>query len=373
MARLGPFGAGRRVVVGVSGGADSMALAWLLRGWGAPLAIIVDHGLRQGSAAEASLTHARLAAFGVPARVVRVSLARGPDLGARARKARYAALFAACRDEGLPDLLVGHHAGDQAETVVLRARQGSGPAGLAGMAAIAWHGDARVLRPLLTIAPERLRATLEQARIAWVEDPTNRDPATARGALRAGRVPRPDPNAGRRRAMAETALADELARAVAIMPGGHAEVHGPLSEAAWSALVWTVSGREHPPGSAAVYRLARAGQGTLHGVMARHGAVARESTGAAVAAAPGAVWDGRFVVLHGDARLQLGALGTDAAVTRTRPGPPAFALQTLPAVRLDGKLLAVPHLAYPDAATCRSVDVVFRPMKPLAGAPFAAD
>ena len=211
MAPLGPFGPGRAVVAGVSGGADSMALALLLRTWGDPLAVVVDHALRPGSAAEAATTMDRLAAMGVPARLVRLDgrLPPGPGLGARARAARYDALFDACRTLGRPDLVVAHHAQDQAETVMLRAQAGSGPMGLAGMARLGWRGHARLLRPFLGVDPRRLRATLRAAGIAWVEDPTNSDRSTARGALRS----QPFPAAGLLRAATATAAAAGPARA----------------------------------------------------------------------------------------------------------------------------------------------------------------
>ncbi len=71
MARLGPWDAARRVAVAVSGGADSLALAVLAQRWGDPVALIVDHGLRPGSAAEAEAARAALAARGMPARILR--------------------------------------------------------------------------------------------------------------------------------------------------------------------------------------------------------------------------------------------------------------------------------------------------------------
>ena len=368
MAALGPFGSARRVVAGVSGGADSMALAWLLSRWGAPLAVVVDHGLRADSAAEAALTVERLAGFGVVGRVERLDLRPGSDLGARARAARYAALLLVCRAEGLPDLVVGHHAQDQAETVVLRARAGSGAAGLAGMGAVSWRGDARVLRPLLGVAPGRLRTTLRAAGVPWVEDPTNADPGTARGALRGGPLPRPDAGAGARRTADEAALAAMLGHQVSMHPGGYAEVRGELPEAGWAALIWTISGRAYPPRLEGVRRLVRAGGGTLHGVVVRGGVVGREAAGAPVPA--GAMWDGRFAVDGAIPGATVSALGAEAARLRRRPGPPAFVLRALPAVRQDGKLLAVPHLPYPCAKTCLSVRIGFRPARPLAGAPF---
>lgn len=371
MAPFVPFGPGRRVVAGVSGGADSMALALLLRGWGAPLAVVVDHGLRAESAQEAALTAARLGDLGIAARVVALGLRPGPGIASRARMARYAALLAVCRAEGVPDLVVGHHAADQAETQALRAGSGSGAAGLAGMAPVVWRGEARVLRPLLGVLPGRLRATCQAGGAAWVEDPGNQDPATARGALRLGLPPTLMPGMGERRAAANRALAEELAAQVTLHPGGYAAV-GRLSAPAWSALVWTLSGRAYPPPVAAAARLATAGQGTLHGVQVRGGWAFREAAAVAgpVAAVRGAVWDGRFVVCDTVPGGEIRALGRDLGAVRVRPGPPAAALLALPALWIAGKLWAVPHMAFAMGETCPSVSIVFRPARPLVDSSF---
>lgn len=370
MAPLGPFVPGRRVIAAVSGGPDSLCLAWLLRQWGAPRAIIVDHALRPDSAEEAARTLERLHAMQVPARIVRIQVPPGPALGARARAARYDALLAGCREEGLPDLVLGHHVRDQAETQILRARRGSGPAGLAGMAAVSWRGDARLLRPLLGIDPARLRITLRAAGFGWAEDPGNTDPATARGALRQAPQPPPDAAAGPARQAAEAALADELARNVELHPAGYARMHGPISAAAWSALAWTLSGRPHPPSARGAERLARSGQGTLHGVLVRGGYAMREASGPDVPAAAGAVWDGRFVLDGTLPGAVVGALADDARRFRGRSGLPVRVLRRFLCLRQDGKLSAVPHLDFAAGEYCPSVHSAFRPMRPLAGAAF---
>jgi tRNA(Ile)-lysidine synthase len=179
MARLGPWRADRAIAVAVSGGADSLCLAVLAARWGKPFALVVDHGLRQDSAAEADLTTSRLAAIGIPSRKLPLrGLAPGPGLAARARAARYAALTEAAKASGHIDILLRHQAG-------------SGQAGLAGMAAIAFSSQSRLVRPLLGLPPARLRATLRAAGLAWVDDPSNTDPSSARARVREalGRAP----------------------------------------------------------------------------------------------------------------------------------------------------------------------------------------
>ena len=236
MAPLGPFEPSPHLAVAVSGGADSMALALLARDWvrargGRVTALVVDHGLRPESGVEAAATLERLGGAGIPAQgLVLQGLARGPGLAARARAARHAALAAAAVRLGVLHLLFGHHAGDQAETVAMRMLSGSGAAGLAGMAALTEAEGVRLLRPLLTVPPGRLRALLRAACVAWVEDPSNADALALRARLRRARgdaagegvLTRAAGEAaaarGRARAASELAVAGELAARVRVYP-----------------------------------------------------------------------------------------------------------------------------------------------------------
>jgi len=181
MAPFAPFEARPAVAVAVSGGRDSVALAVLSHGWaverqGRVLALIVDHGLRPESATEARVTGERLAALGIEAETLVWSGAKpATRLQQAAREARYRLLFDACRRHGILHLLTAHHANDQAETVAMRAAHDSGLDGLAGMAALVEHRDARLLRPLLAVPRARLTATLEARGIGWIDDPSNED------------------------------------------------------------------------------------------------------------------------------------------------------------------------------------------------------
>ncbi len=196
MAPLGPFGPAPRLAAGVSGGPHSLALALLAERWarrrgGDVLALVVDHGLRSGSAAEAAHVRGQLAGRGIAARVLALGLPAGPSMQERARAARLAALCTAAAAAGRPWLMLGHHRGDQAETMLFRALRGSGPAGLAAMAPARDAGAALLLRPLLGVAPAALEAVLAEAGLAPVRDPSNLDPRFARdspasGACRSG-------------------------------------------------------------------------------------------------------------------------------------------------------------------------------------------
>ena len=379
MSAAGPFGRARRVMVAVSGGADSMALAVLLARWGQPTATIVDHGVRPDSAAEAALVSSRLDALGIENSILTASLTHGPALAERARTTRYALLFDACVRAGLPDLLLGHHSSDQSETVRMRSDAGSGTAGLAGMAVVSYRNAVRLVRPLLAIDPARLRATLRQANVAWVEDPTNHSIRTARGRLRATMS---DADRAAALALAESSLAertrelravaDELA-GVWLAREGFAVIPRDLGPPALSALIWMISGREYPPPRAGLARGLAAR--TVHGVLMRPAGrlgpgtlLAREPAAVApwIAADDGMVWDGRFRINGVGTGLTLGALGADAASMRHRTTLPALVLATLPALRRGAALVAVPHLDFPDREACRSVSLEMWPRRQAA-------
>jgi tRNA(Ile)-lysidine synthase len=183
MAALGPFEDRPIIAAAVSGGADSMALVLLLDRWarargGRAIALTVDHRLRPEAAAEARQVGAWLAARGIAQRSLTWEHGgAGPRsaLQAKARRARYRLLAGWCRRRGVLHLALAHHAGDQAETVLMRLARGAGIDGLAGMSASLAREGVRLIRPLLLIDPRRLRASLVAAGQEWLEDPSNRD------------------------------------------------------------------------------------------------------------------------------------------------------------------------------------------------------
>lgn len=400
MTPLGPFEPAPRIAAAVSGGPDSMALALLADRWarergGSLLVLVVDHGLRPESGREAADTAERLGARGIAVRVrLLAGLPHGPGLAARARAARYDALTDACRAAGMLHLLLGHHAGDQAETVLMRTLSASGPAGLAGIAGVVETAFVRLLRPLLSVPPERLRATLVAAGVGWVEDPSNADARALRPRLRELRADRSGVGAatsalvaaaiaaGRERARRDGNSTAALA-GVALRPEGFARLDGgPLPASALAALAQAVTGATFPPRTAAMARLAASPRPATFGgarlLAAPRGLLlVREAAAmqSPVPALPGAVWDRRFRLAAGADPPQgatLGALGADAARLRRHSDLPAAVLVAVPALRQGNQVLAVPHLDYPDAATCSRVRVLFAPARPVAGAPFFA-
>lgn len=380
MARLGPFPPAPRIAVAVSGGADSLALAWLAGPWarargGEARGLIVDHGLRPGSAVEAATAAAQLEGLGVQARVLRLrGLSPGPGLAARARAARYAALAAACAEAGIAHLLLGHHAADQAETLILRALAGSDVTGMAGMAAATRLAGLWLLRPLLDVPPGALRATLTAAGLGWAEDPSNRDQAATRARLRALRgdldgggfatsaLVAAARAAGAARAAAEARAAAFLAAHVVLHDAGFAVLPpGPVPVPALAWLIAAVGGAARPPSGSGLARLAaRPGPATLGGARllpaGRLGPgwrLEREVARVApeVPAEAGARWDRRWRLEGADAPpgAMLGALGADAARLRAVSRLPASVLAGLPAIRRRGTLVAVPPLGWGEA------------------------
>lgn len=168
------------LAVAVSGGADSMALAWLAGEWAQRhgirlVAFTVDHGLRDGSSHEAEQVGQWLAARGIPHHILRWESTDKPqaNLQAQAREARYQLLASACAEQGITHLLLGHHLDDQAETFLIRLQRGSGVDGLAAMRPVSSFKSLILLRPLLDTPKSALTDFLAHSSQVWIEDPSN--------------------------------------------------------------------------------------------------------------------------------------------------------------------------------------------------------
>jgi tRNA(Ile)-lysidine synthase len=171
------------LLVAVSGGADSLALAAAVAFVAPRLglragAVVVDHGLQAESAEVAQRAAQACRALGLsPVRVERVRVpadGTGPESGART--VRYAALERAADDEDAAAVLLGHTRDDQAESVLLGLARGSGSRSLAGMAA----RRGRLRRPLLDVDRATTRAACAALGLRPWDDPHNRDPRYAR-------------------------------------------------------------------------------------------------------------------------------------------------------------------------------------------------
>ena len=210
---------GAVVVVGVSGGPDSMALLDVLARLASELVLRlvacgVDHGLRAAAAAELDVAQARAHALAVP--FERVLLAQPADhssVHAWARRERYAALHAIAARHGATRIAVGHTLDDQAETVIARVLRGSG---LRGLAAIDPARADGVVRPLIDASRGDVRLYLADSGVAFAEDPSNEDPRFERSRVRQNVLPAlaaETPNAAQHLAW----LADEAREADALL------------------------------------------------------------------------------------------------------------------------------------------------------------
>lgn len=176
------------ILVGCSGGLDSVTLLHLLRFGGGhdPSALVVghfDHGMRPGSAADAAWVRGLCRAWGLP---IREGVAREPiDNETAARRARWRFLEAAAAEVGARAIVTAHHADDQVETVVHHLLRGTGPRGLAGMAA----RDGLRVRPLLEVRRATIAGWAEARGLPVRPDPTNREPTNPRNHLRLEGLP----------------------------------------------------------------------------------------------------------------------------------------------------------------------------------------
>jgi tRNA(Ile)-lysidine synthase len=179
------------VLVAVSGGADSVALLHALVAIGQRAGVAhVHHGLR-GDEADGDLecVGSCARALGLAFHAVRVDASRrdhrSPE--ARARALRYAALEELRAEHGYACVATAHTLDDQAETVLLRAIRGTGPAGLAAIAPRS--GSGHLVRPLLEVRRKDLRRYLRSRGLEWREDSSNLEPRVPRNRLRSRVVP----------------------------------------------------------------------------------------------------------------------------------------------------------------------------------------
>lgn len=189
LRRYAAFAVGDLVIVAVSGGGDSVALLHLLMRLRQDLGVnlhvaSLNHGLR-GDAGRQDLEFVaglaarwRLPFIGENADVPRLSSEWGIGIEEAARRARYAFLAQVAREQGGACIAVGHHALDQAETIVLNIARGSGLRGLRGMSVVsrvADHREIRLVRPLLRVSKQELQSYRLQHKLPYRLDETNAD------------------------------------------------------------------------------------------------------------------------------------------------------------------------------------------------------
>lgn len=366
--------------IAVSGGGDSLALLHLARRCAARQgavieAVTVDHGLRPESAKEA-LAVARIAAeLGVAHQILRW---QGPaatgNLMDQARRARLGLIGAWAQGRGLPDILLGHTADDDAESFLLNLGRAAGLEGVSGMRrtfcaeGIRWH------RPLLSVSRAALRACLQAGGISWIEDPSNDDPrfhrVRARRAL-AGLAPLGisvgtlqatiGHLAAARHALRATLAAwvaqnvDEHAGGLALDLAAVRDLDPELRRMLLNRAILWMSGADYPPRGSSIARLAArilAGQAatTLAGCrfVLRQGRlqICRElrAVGPAIPAGS-ALWDHRWRCSGPSVPgAEIRALGPGGLrlCPEWREHAPREVLVTSPSIWLGGQLLAAP-------------------------------
>ena len=255
----------------VSGGADSSALLILASMTGEELiAHHVDHGLRPNSSIESDRV-ARLAnQVGAKFRSVALSLEEGPNLEARARSARF---------DALPDdVLTGHTADDQAETIILHLLRGGGPDALAGM------GDEH--HPIIKLRRADTESVCQIFEWTPVEDPTNEDPRFRRNRVRHEVLPLLNDVAERdvvplliragEIAEKDADLLDQLAQEIDVTDAADL-ASAPIALARRSIRAWLRG--EHPPDLASVERVLQVARGEALGTEITGGRSVRRTNG----------------------------------------------------------------------------------------------
>ena len=181
-------------LIGLSGGADSVALAMMLlpeirEGRIRAAAVHVNHGLRgEESDEDERFTRELCDELGIRYLAFRAELSGRRDEAA-SRKARYSCFRQAMKETGADALMLAHHADDQAETFMMRLLRGAGAEGLQCMAEEMETDGIRILRPMLKLGRDEIREALRKDGIRWREDSSNRDKAYLRNRIRLELIP----------------------------------------------------------------------------------------------------------------------------------------------------------------------------------------
>ena len=234
LVRDGLLAPGDAVLVGVSGGPDSVALLHLLREVGPALRLRlevahVDHGIRgPGSRDDCEFVRSMAARLSLPFHLARLDLGEAGghqgagNLEARARERRYRFFAEVASERRMGKVAVGHNRDDQVETMLMWLLRGCGPEGLRGMPAARplarspeGAGPAALIRPLLDLSRDEILAFLESRGLDYREDPTNRDERYLRNWLRGAVLPE-------LRSRSDGALERRLARLGGMLRSDHA-------------------------------------------------------------------------------------------------------------------------------------------------------
>lgn len=189
---------GERILIACSGGADSVALFFLLKELAPRLRIHLnllhfDHALRRGSEKDLKFVKGLARDFGIPFYGGRRSRQRVFEKGLSpeeaAREIRYGFFEAAAHKAGIKKIALAHHQDDQAETVLMRLLQGTGLRGLQGIRPVMKRNRVTLIRPLIEIGRAGILEFLKKNSIPYREDQTNRSQRFLRNRIRARLLP----------------------------------------------------------------------------------------------------------------------------------------------------------------------------------------
>ena len=403
------------IAVAFSGGGDSTALLHLLVKWvnrrgGKVTALVVDHGLRDGSAKDAGLARDHAIKAGVICHVLNwIGPKPTSAIQESARKVRYQLLGEWCRRNRVLHLAFGHQLDDQLETIFMRASRGSGPDGLAGMTEQRETEWGRIIRPLLSVNRSKLHHFLRKREISWINDPSNDNTAfervRVRQEIKKKKYYAHELNARRSaRESLDFKAAKFLAVGAMISPFGYAticldrckDVSVDVRRRVISGLCATIGGLEYYPRRKSIDAIldaiskrefvGRTLGGCIFLKITNGILIVREAGRCPVESFLGKkihVWDRRFLI--GKTSVISGVTLGPLALAKSRiygemrrnypnlRNIPETALRALPAFFKADKLLAVPHLRYGTSGhygKLSKTSVVFRPKRSASNAPF---
>jgi tRNA(Ile)-lysidine synthase len=205
------YEAGDTILVAVSGGADSLALAHALSVESkeyviSVIGVTIDHQLQEQSGAQAEKVKLQLIEFGVDCVIKKVTVDIKDGLEASARTARYEALQEVAKEKNAVAVFLGHTRDDQAETVLLGLARGSGTRSLSGMA----HHNGLYIRPLLEITRIQNEQYCEELKLQYWSDPHNQNPEYSRVRVRNDALPALEKSIG-------PGIAEALARSAQLL------------------------------------------------------------------------------------------------------------------------------------------------------------
>lgn len=388
LAAFGPFPQKSHFVVGLSGGADSMALALQMKEWAQEhnhrlSTVTVNHGLRPESAEEANQVAQWMEKRGIPHTILTWSPPQNPVPHEIAREARYDLLLHWCKVNQATYLLTAHHQEDVAETLIMRFMNGSGVDGLCGIAPRVQTPFVTLLRPFLTQSKESLKAYLRFQGQTWVEDPSNTSDVHKRSRIRqfmesegltANRFKALAHKFQRVRSFLNQEKDHWMKINASLHPSGFYVIgldaflkcHGELQRRILEDALKTISGHIYAPGYESVRRVIKSitpnfkGK-TLHGCQVSlwrgNLLISREVQAmqkeCPLPAGVGVHWDNRFQIqidAEGGSIAPLGEKNWSLLNQEEGGGLfqsiPPVVRATLPAFYLDNQLISVPHVNF---------------------------